>query len=381
MTVGTPKKFGKNQGVVISDGDKAPQVKLDSWKKTLIQITFGGRTLRARHWISLFFVVPLALLVALRGNTADTENYVEAFSQSISFPWNPLNYYFEFGKEWFFGVASWFVGLVGFTSTALFFAFSFGTFYFLSLASMKMGISLIQILPYYLGTFFLTQQLVQIRQGLAMSIAFSMLPVIVERRRSLLPLLFLTITPLVHVPSSITVFFTWLLSLSTPHRPMRNIAWWSLLLVVLTIFVARIVTSLDIISSLGPLSIYAIDSQYNTERDFFALANIRGILLLIVMLVGARGVLLQSRIFLVLISLYSVHVGLRLGFYDFLILSGRLSTTLSFSEVFILPILLNQYIRNRILKFVIGIAYLLMHAYFTYIIQIPTLIDDYFTPL
>lgn len=381
MTVETPKKFVEGQREVRFDGDKVPQVKFESWKKTLIQITFGGRTLRAQHWISLFFIVPLALLVALRGNTGDTGNYVEEFSKSLGFPWDPFGYYFEFGKEWSFGIVSWFVGLLGFSSTVMFFVFSFGTFYFLSLASVQMGISLIQILPYYLGTFFLTQQLLQIRQGLAMGIVFSMLPLIVERRRSLLPLLFLTVTPLIHVASSLTVFSTWLLSFLTPDQPKRHIVWWSLLLAVLTIFVARIVMYLDVVSAFGPLSIYAIDSQYNTEREFFAPANIRAIFLLIIMLLGARGVLLKSRVFIILIGLYSVHVGLRLGFYDFLILSGRLSTTLSFSEIFILPILLNKYIRNSVLKFVIGIVYLLIHAYFTYTIQIPTLIDDYFTPL
>lgn len=336
---------------------------------------------RARHWLTLLMLLPLSLLVALRGDTGDTANYLSAFKATQDFPWEPLDYYASFSMEWSFGLLSWLINALSLPSPVLFFVFSFATFYFLSLAAERMSMSLLTIAPYYLGTFFLAQQFLQIRQGLAMGLAFSMLPVVVTRRMSVVPGLSLMATMLVHVVSCLTVLAAWLLAFNRPNPTRRALALWCLALIALTFLGARAIMTLDVISVAGRLADYAADGQYNQELHFLAPPNIRAAMLLALMVITTTPLLLRSPVFVVLIGMYAVHVGMRFGFYDFIILSGRLSTALSFAEVFILPLLVRERVRNRWLRGVLAVTYLVTHAFATYQIQVPTLIDDYFTPL
>ncbi len=321
------------------------------------------------------------MIVALRGDTGDTANYLEAFKATQDFPWDPLSYYGSFSMEWSFGVLSWLINALSLPSPVLFFVFSFATFYFLSLASTRLGLSLGAIAPYYLGTFFLAQQFLQIRQGLAMGLAFSLLPLVVSRRKGLTPGLCLFATSMVHIVSCLTLVTGWMLSFMQPKPTRRSLTLWSLALVALTVLLARAVMTLDVVSAVGRLADYAADGQYNQELQILAPPNIRAALLIALMLFAVTPRLQDSRAFVALVGMYAVHVGMRFGFYDFAILSGRLSTALSFGEVFILPLLVREHVRNRWLRGFLSGGYLLTHAVATYQVQVPTLIDDYFTPL
>lgn len=336
---------------------------------------------RVRHWLAILALLPLSIIVALRGNTGDTANYIDAFKSTQNFPWNPFAYYDLMGMEWSFGLLSWLINALSLPSSVVFFIFSFATFYFLSVAAFRMGLSLIEILPYYLGTFFLVQQFLQIRQGLAMGLAYSVLPLVVTKRKSILPGIALVSTSMVHVVSSLPVVTGWLLSFVSPRPARRPLVLWCLVLIALTFLCARVIMTLEFFSAMGRLQIYAADGQYNYELQIMAPPNIRAALLMTLMLFAATTRMLRSPVFVTLIGMYAVHVGMRFGFHDFAILSGRLSTALSFSEVFILPLLLREHIRSSWLRYLLGVAYLLIHAVATYQVQVPTLIDDYFTPL
>jgi hypothetical protein len=336
---------------------------------------------RAQHWLAMLIFLPVSLIVALRGNTGDTANYLDAFKATQDFPWDPLAYYGLFSMEWSFGVLSWLINALSLPLPVLFFVFSFATFYFLSLASTHMGLSLVAIAPYYLGTFFLAQQFLQIRQGLAMGLAFSLLPLVVTRRKALTPGLSLFATSMVHVVSCLTLATGWVLSFVRPKPTRRSLTLWSLALIALTFLFARAVMTLDVVSAVGRLADYAADGQYNQELQLLAPPNIRAALLMALMLFAVTPRLQHSPVFVVLVGMYAVHVGMRFGFYDFVILSGRLSTALSFAEVFILPLLVREHVRSRWLRGILAGIYLLVHAVATYQVQVPTLIDDYFTPL
>ncbi|TXI21828.1 MAG: EpsG family protein [Roseateles sp.] len=336
---------------------------------------------RARHWLTLLVFLPLSLIVALRGDTGDTANYLDAFKATQDFPWDPLLYYGSFSMEWSFGVLSWLINALSLPSPVLFFVYSFATFYFLSLAASRMELSLVAIAPYYLGTFFLAQQFLQIRQGLAMGLAFSLLPLVVARRKGFTPVLSLAATSMVHVVSCLTLVTGWVLSFVRPKPTRRALTLWSLALIVLTFLFARAVMTLDVISTVGRLADYAADGQYNQELQLLAPPNIRAALLMVMMLLAVTPRLQRSPVFVVLIGMYAVHVGMRFGFYDFVILSGRLSTALSFAEVFILPLLVREHVCRGWLRGVLAGLYLLVHAVATYQVQVPTLFDDYFTPL
>lgn len=336
---------------------------------------------RARHWLTLLAFLPLSLIVALRGDTGDTTNYLDAFKATQDFPWDPFVYYGSFSMEWSFGLLSWLINALSLPASALFFVFSFVTFYFLSIAASRMGLSLVAIAPYYLGTFFLAQQFLQIRQGLAMGLAFSLIPLVVVRRKGLIPGLSLIATSLVHVVSCLTLVTAWALSFVPSKASRRSLALYCLALIALTFLSARAIMTLDVVSTVGRLADYAADGQYNQELQILAPPNIRAALLMGLMLLAATPQLQRSPVFIALVGMYAVHVGMRFGFYDFVILSGRLSTALSFAEVFILPQLVREHVRSPWLRAAIAAVYLLVHAYATYQIQVPTLIDDYFTPL
>lgn len=338
---------------------------------------------RAIHWLALFCIIPISVIVALRGGTKDTINYLYAFTQTNSFPWNPMEYYSSFSMEWSFGLISWLLNLFSLPPAVLFFIFSFATFYFLSRTSNQVGLNLFQILPYYLGTFFLSQQFLQMRQGLAMAFVFSLVSIINRNRKNIkIILLCLAAAASIHVVSALTVFCIWLLSLVNLQSISKiKFATWCTLSIVITFIFCRLIMSFDVISNFSRLAEYASDEQYSGESALLSLANLRAICFSILIICGASKTLLDSKLFRILSGMYIIHLGIRLGFYDFLILSGRLSTALSFSEIFIIPMLVNEHVRSKWFKFLIALIYLLFHSYATYQIQVPTLINDYFTPL
>src|SRR5205085_1030341 len=94
------------------------------------------------------------------------------FGSSTEFPWQPFDYYASQGVEWGFGLASWALASIGLGPRTLFLVISAGTFYFIAKTARVLGLNFYLVMPYYLGTFFLTQQLMQIRQGLAIAFAF-----------------------------------------------------------------------------------------------------------------------------------------------------------------------------------------------------------------
>ena len=125
-----------------------------------------------RQSLLLLILVLLVLIVALRGDTRDTDAYRFAFQETTSFPYDPAAYYADFSMEWAYGLISWAVKGVGGDFPIVLLLYSALTFLFLFLAGRNIGLSLGQLLPFYLGSFFLVQQLMQIRQGLAIAFAF-----------------------------------------------------------------------------------------------------------------------------------------------------------------------------------------------------------------
>lgn len=337
----------------------------------------------SRASASLLLCLPLVALVTLRGDTRDSDNYVDAFWQSTKFPWDPLEYYSEFGMEWGFGIASWLLNTLGLSPVSLFFLVSLATFYFLGKAVEYTGLRFTEVAPYYLGSFFLVQQLMQIRQGLAM--AFVLGIIVLIARPSPRPWWKLPLNAAV----AVCIQFTSLVPMLSAHllrkfmpRPTRwRVVIWLLAIVAVTVVAARAFMSLEVIASLGRLSIYASDTEYSGERGLLAPANLRATLLFLLMVFGASAALLRSRLYVLMLGLYAAHIGLRYGFYDFLILSGRLSTTLGFTEVLLMPLLVRDRIRSPWLRTVLALLYLCVHAAITLLVQSPYLIDDYFTPL
>lgn len=332
---------------------------------------------------SLWLALPLVLLVATRGDTRDTSTYIDIFRSTTEFPLNPLDYYAENGVEWGFGLLSWTLSSIGLGPTSLFLVVSAATFFFVARTAQRLGMGFYEVMPFYLGTFFLSQQLMQIRQGLGVSFAFWVLVGLATSSDRRWRLAFsAAIAPMLHVVSLVPLVAAVILRplLPQPHR--WRIAIWTLALIIGCTLLARAIGTLQVFESFERLSAYAADDEYGSARNLFDPANVRAVLLLVLLLAACMAKpLARSRAYIMLLGLYALHVGIRVGFLDFQILSGRLSTAVGFAEVFLLPMAVCICVKARALRALIGIAYLIVHATATLTIQTPSLIDDYFTPL
>jgi hypothetical protein len=321
------------------------------------------------------------MLVALRGDTRDTAVYIEVFLDTRALPLDPIAYYRDKGVEWAFGIVSWLFNAIGLGPAALFFLISLLTFVFIDRTARQLGLRLIDVLPYYLGSFYLLQQLMTIRQGLGVAFATSVVVAnMVRGSRAWRVLGGAFVAATLHLVSIIPILAGRVLQAALPAPKRVRVVLWVMLVVLLSAAAARLVTSLEVVVAMDRLAGYAADAELGAQRSLFEPANIRAALVLGAVLV-APVALLRSRAYLLLAGMYAAHLGLRLGFYDFAILSGRLAVSLGFVEVFLLPWLIRAAIRAHWLRWLLGLSYLAVHAFATLTIQAPYLIDDYFTPL
>ncbi|WP_296283152.1 EpsG family protein, partial [uncultured Acinetobacter sp.] len=120
---------------------------------------------------SLFFLiaVPLILLVGFRGWTPDTQTYFNIFKQIDSYDlFSYSGFYADSQVELGWGLYSKVISYFTQSSIVLFSIFSFFTFWLIYRLDNILNISFIHTLAFYVpSTFFLMQQFMQIRQGLA----------------------------------------------------------------------------------------------------------------------------------------------------------------------------------------------------------------------
>jgi hypothetical protein len=332
--------------------------------------------------VALLTVVPLSVLVALRGDTRDTSNYIDVYRLARTFPWDPLTLYAEEGMEWGFWLLSWLLNLFDSPPAVLFFVISLITFLFLQRAAGHVQLKLLEVIPYYIGTFFLVQQLMQIRQGVGAAFSLWVIVGAATRRHTVWRFFGLAFAgTLAHFTTLLPLLATQVLMPLTPRPSRARLTVWCLAVVVCAITVARLFMSFELIEQLGRLSLYAVDEEYNAERGLLAPANVRAFLFLVMFLCFAPHKLLCSRSYVLMLGLYAAHLGFRLGFFDFLILSGRLSTALGFVEVLMFPMLTQAAVHVAWVRCAIALIYMAVHLSITLTLQAPYLIDDYFTPL
>jgi hypothetical protein len=183
-----------------------------------------------------------------------------------------------------------------------------------------------------------------------------------------------------HLVSIVPVLVGRILQEALPLPKRSRVVLWVVVIVILSAAAARLVTSLEVVVAMDRLANYASDAELGARRSLFEPANIRAVLVLSAVLMSPVA-LLQSRAYLLLVGMYAAHLGLRLGFYDFAILSGRLATSLGFVEIFLLPWAISVAIRSLWLRWLFGLCYLTVHTFATLTIQAPYLINDYLTPI
>jgi hypothetical protein len=255
------------------------------------------------------------------------------------------------------------------------------TWSFLALASASLRGTLLTIAPFYLGSYFLTQQMMQVRQGLAMALVFYVI-LDCEKRQIGVKHAALTMAALgIHLVSALPITAALLWRLGPPWRRHGDLSWGCAGLLIAAAFAAAKLTAhIEVFSALKRLSLYASDNEFNGTRGYLTPANLRaGALLFLVLLVRVPES--WRRAYGTLAALYAVHLGLRIGFNDFEIMSGRLASALGFAEVFLLALAVRYGIRSKALRYTAAALFLIAQGFATIAIQVPYLIHDYLTAI
>jgi EpsG family len=332
-------------------------------------------------WGFLLLAIPAILVVGFRGNTRDTVEYIDIFKSTTSFPMDPIDYYLVQQVEWLFGVICWAIQSIGLGWRALFLLIPLLTWSFLSLSCKSLRITLFTIAPFYLGTFFLTQQLMQIRQGLAIAVAFYVILDCEERRPGIKHVILSALAIGIHMVSALPIIAALAWRMARNWKVFGNLNWTRVGLVLAgTILAAMALLRNEFLFSVGKLSLYVADEEFSGARGYLAPANLRATLLL-VLFVLTRVPERWRNAYNTMLILFTVHLGLRIGFNEFEILSGRLASALGFSEVFLLALALHHGVQSRSWRFVLGGLFLVAQTWATLSIQVPYLIHDYFSTI
>jgi len=336
-----------------------------------------------RQSAMLLAVLLLVLIVTLRGATRDTDVYRFVFQETTAFPFDPAAYYDDFGMEWSYGLISWAVNGLGGAFPIVLMLYSALTFLFLFLAGRNIGLSLGRLLPFYLGSFFIVQQMMQIRQGLAVTFAFYVLTRCITRKAGRFEFVLGTvITAMLHLVSVIPLLVG-RMAMALPWQVAKPTFLLRLALIFIAAFaVSQLVSGLQFIGIFDRLAQYSEDAEYGSARGLFALANVRAFMLCLLFAYALdRGTATRGTAYKVLLTMYVIHLAVRIGFLSFAIVSGRLSTAIGFAEVFLLPMVLQDICAKERDRILLAMIYLGVHLYVTLFIQVDYILIDYFKPL
>lgn len=331
--------------------------------------------------IFLMFLCFLAAVVALRGDTRDTSNYVEMYLNLHSFPWSPAAFFETYYMEWGIGVLASVVNNLGLPVEIFFFIISLLTFAAIAKASVEFGLSGWSALPFYLSTFFLVHQLMQIRQGLAIAFAFLFASIIFGRKSlNSLAIISAIVAITFHSVSIVPIFFA--LSLNYLYiyckKYFNDFIWFASILAIV-VFACYAAIQADVALTMDRVSIYMDNDEQVYSRSLSDPANLRAIILSIILFLFRPSIASGwHRNYMLLLGLYVAHLGIRIGFIDLAILSGRIGASLGFAEIFLLPMMLKENIRNSLNRNLIILIFMVLHFIISVYILVPFLIDDYF---
>jgi hypothetical protein len=335
--------------------------------------------------LAAFFI----LIVTFRGDTRDTSVYVSIYNDVKDFPFNPIIYYTDYGVEWGYGIISYLFNAMNLSVRVLFFFTSFLIFILIAKTSMNFGISPIYVLPFYVGSFFLTQQFTQIRQALATAMAFYAISLLIIAGKKI-RIKYISIVGLAAISIHMTAFVVLIVGFSFKYFYLNkvrgelvrvNILVFFTLISSLLIVACRIVMSTDSVALFSRVSSYLDDDEFGLGRGLFEPANIRALAFLIVILFLAKKELYKNTGFLIILFAFCCSIGIRFGFFDFAILSGRLGGALNLAEIYLFAFVFNGYFRCKFYTLWAGVIYMILHSYIVLEIQMPYLFGDYFTPL
>lgn len=331
-------------------------------------------------------IILLSLIVGFRGSTRDTEIYYTIFKNIEYFNLlNPKEFYMQSGVEIGFGWYSYIIGLFSDSSIVLFSIYSFLTFYFIYKICQLLEISLGWILLFYLSSaYFVIQQFMQIRQGLATPIALYALVVLFKENKFslkfwLLSLFAVSMHQISSVPIVVGVIIYFFINIIQKISLVRFKVITFLVFVLITVATKFVIVDWLLQFSSRIMSYSEID-EHNESLGLFRLPNIKAFMTFLILLFLMNKRFYQDKIFVLFYLLFTLSLAFRIGFIDFAILSGRFSTAFAYSEIFILPLVLFRF--KSPMGGIFLFIFIVAQAIATYGFQVPDdLYPNYFEPL
>ena len=109
-------------------------------------------------------------------------NYVAMYNSLNEFPWSPIKFFTRYYMEWGIGIIAFPLNMISMPVEVFFILVSLLTFIVIINGSRLLNLSALNVLPFYLPTFFLFHQLMQIHQGLSVALAYWVIAIIGSRR-------------------------------------------------------------------------------------------------------------------------------------------------------------------------------------------------------
>lgn len=323
------------------------------------------------------FAVFLIFIAGFRGGTRDTDVYAYIYSTINNYNLGFKSFYDETGMEVGFGYIAKIFYNAGFSFTIFALFISYITFIFIKKASSNFGANSFLVLLCYIPVFFANHQLMQVRQGLAVAAVYFSLSLFLNKKEKIKSVLVFLFGAFFHNIVFLFAFFN--LSIMQKILLIKRVKFSVkiIFLVALVFILCRLITSFELILLTDRISNYS-DSSYAEERSFFHPVNLRSIFLLLAFILFRPKS--YNKIYDYLVILYAIGVGFRLGFYDFLILSGRVSTLFTFAEIFLIPLVLQEKF-HKILLILLMFIYFSINLYINFVYQVPFVFDDYFKPI
>ncbi|ENX61609.1 MULTISPECIES: EpsG family protein [Acinetobacter] len=333
----------------------------------------------------LFFAFLCSLIVGGRGNTNDTYTYYSIFKNIDSYDLTSYyNFYLLSGVELGWGLYSKVISIFSDSSLVLFSIFSFLTFSFIYKASHIIRLNYAYVMAFYIPSgFFLMQQFMQIRQGLAVP-AVVLASLLYLSNKKKWSIVFFIIAILFHqiTFSYILIFLCYLLLDRKYPLSYSRLRFYSVLFGILFfVFILARTVMLPLASSFFDRLVSYSNSDYAEEVGFFSLANIKFYLEFVLILCLTNKKILLNKFYVFMVFIFTVGLTLRIAFFDFGILSGRLSNVFLFIEIFLIPYLLSQRLKKAPFYLFLTLYFIIIF-YVTWVYQAGLFLQDYyFIPL
>ncbi|WP_386693253.1 EpsG family protein [Lonepinella sp. MS14434] len=326
----------------------------------------------------------MAIIVGNRGGTRDTDVYYGVYSNILNYSlFSPTEFYTQTNMEIGFGWYSYFIHFFSDNSPVLLFlVFSLLIFYVTFKVAIKHKLELwIFLLIYLSSMYFLSLQFMIIRQGVSIPLALWAIIMLSENRH----LKFLIISFLAIIFHQLAIpallagcFFLWIHGVVQKWGiKLTTIKFLYFIVLIFSFLMAKYVL-IDLLLNLSSRVELYSNSEYSESVGLFRLPNIRSLLVFLFILVFLNNTLCKNKIFFIFLSIYTVGVGLKFGFADFSILSGRFSVAMTFTEIYLLQPVFKRFGN---VGYLFLLLYVIIQAIVTYHFQFPYVMEDYFNPL